>query len=417
MVAWCLLAIGDSAKAGYYSALSLTCVSAGFVVLLVVVAEGGRLEIPDRRALALPAVVCVVAAIVDPTGDFLYLHGAAFAAVVALGIAAALAAAVVLVGPSRWVRWSWVAALVLAVTTGLVTIVVVNNPGIDVWQLLQQSSSGLLHGKNMYQQHWTDSTGLQAVYPYLPATTLLVAPFRWLFGDVRFGLLTAAVVGALVVRRIGRPGTSAVAVLLVVLPGWALLVNRAWTEPLLLAALAIAVLAIRSERPLLAVIALALALACKQHILLLLPLFAVWPSFGLRRTLAAIGLAALVVLPWVIASPGSLWHDAVHANLALGVAPRSLSLPGLLLHHDIRVGFWFAGVFLAGAYALTLWRLPRTASGLALGCATVMWAFDLANKQTFFNHYTLPLGLLVLAVAAAERTPAARSVSLRSPRP
>ena len=25
---------------------------------------------------------------------------------------------------------------------------------------------------------------------------------------------------------------------------------------------------------------------------------------------------------------------------------------------------------------------------------------DLANKQSFFNHYTLPLGLLVVALAA-----------------
>jgi hypothetical protein len=30
-----------------------------------------------------------------------------------------------------------------------------------------------------------------------------------------------------------------------------------------------------------------------------------------------------------------------------------------------------------------------------------MWALDIANKQTFFNHYTFPLGLLVIAVAAA----------------
>jgi hypothetical protein len=54
-----------------------------------------------------------------------------------------------------------------------------------------------------------------------------------------------------------------------------------------------------------------------------------------------------------------------------------------------------------------LWRMPRTPSGLALGCALVMWSFDLANKQTFFNHYVLPLGLLLIAVAAADREPTA----------
>jgi hypothetical protein len=40
-----------------------------------------------------------------------------------------------------------------------------------------------------------------------------------------------------------------------------------------------------------------------------------------------------------------------------------------------------------------------------LSSALVLLALDLANKQSFFNHYTLPLGLLVLALVAgsAER--------------
>jgi 4-hydroxybenzoate polyprenyltransferase len=83
------------------------------------------------------------------------------------------------------------------------------------------------------------------------------------------------------------------------------------------------------------------------------------------------------------------------------VRPNALNLPGLLLRHGIHVGFWLVAVALVVSYALVLWRLPRTPAGLALGCALVMWAFDLTNKQTFFNHYMLPLGLLLIAVAAA----------------
>src|SRR4051812_26650542 len=387
----------------------------GFVVLVVVVGAGGRLAPASRRMLAIPAVVCAVEVVVNPTRDYLYLHGTPLHLIEAAAITTTAAAVVALVGPGRGGRGSWAAGVLLAVTTGVITIVVVDNPGIDVWQLLQQSSTGLLHGKDMYRQHWTNSTGLQAVYPYLPGATVLLAPFRWLSGDVRYGLLTAAVLAALVVRRFDRPEAPAVAALLLVLPGWVLLVNRSWTEPLLLAALAVAVFGLRTERPVLAVVALAVALACKQHIVLLLPLFAVWRSFGLRRTLAAVGLAALVVVPWVLAGAGDFWHDAVHANLALRVLPSSLSVPGLLIRHDIHVGFWLAAVMLAAAYALVLWRLPRTPSGLALGCATVMWAFDLANKQTFFNHYTLPLGLLVIAVAAAAPQPMPGSTTSSRP--
>jgi hypothetical protein len=60
-------------------------------------------------------------------------------------------------------------------------------------------------------------------------------------------------------------------------------------------------------------------------------------------------------------------------------------------------------VMLAAAYALAFARLPRTPSGLGLGAALVMWTVDIANKQTYFNHYMLPLAMLVIAMAAAER--------------
>jgi hypothetical protein len=68
----------------------------------------------------------------------------------------------------------------------------------------------------------------------------------------------------------------------------------------------------------------------------------------------------------------------------------------------VTVGFWFLAVFVVAAYAVVLWRAPRTPSGLALGCAVVMWAFDLANSQTFFNHYILPIGLILVALAVAD---------------
>jgi hypothetical protein len=410
LLAWCLLAIGDSAHAGYYSTVALVCVSAGFVVLLAAVALRAPLVSPDRALLIAPALVCLVESVVDPTKRFLYVGGADLHAIEALGIATAGVATLALLIGDRWRGVAWLGVLALAAATGIVTIVLINNPGIDVWDILQQSSSGLLHGDDMYRQHWAHSTGLQNVYPYLPGSTLLVAPFRWLLGDVRYGLLGASLLTAWLLRRYGSAGSPGPAALLLVVPGFALLVNRSWTEPLLIAALAATILALRSGRTVLAVLALAVALACKQHIVLFLPLFALWPSFGLRRTASSVGLAALVVLPWLIAGPHDFWHDAVHANLALGVQPKALNLPGLLVRHGDTVGFWFAGLILIGAYLVVLWRVPRTPSGLALGAALVMWAFDLANKQTYFNHYLLPLGLLVIALATIDTAPAERAV-------
>jgi hypothetical protein len=402
LLAWCLLAIGDNAHAGYYNSAGLACVVVGFGLVLAVVATGTSLGIPDRVLFVVPAAVCIVEAIVEPTKGFLYLGGHDLHAIETLTIATAVLGSAALLTKGRVARVTWFALLASAATTGIVTIVVINNPKIDVWDILQQSSTGLVHGDDLYRQHWAHSTGLQAVYPYLPISTILVAPFRWLFGDVRFALLVASLVSAVLVRKLASREAAAVGALILMVPGFALLVNRSWTEPLLVAAFAALVVALRSDRPALAVVALAVALASKQHIVLLLPIFAVWPMFGLRRTIAASALAVVALLPWFIAGPRAMWHDAVHANLALGVRTDALDVPAVFARHGHVVGFWFTATLLAITYAVVLWRSPRTLAGLALSCGVVMWAFDLANKQTFFNHYTLPLGLLVVAVAAAQ---------------
>jgi len=233
-------------------------------------------------------------------------------------------------------------------------------------------------------------------------STVLVAPFRWIAGDVRAGLLLASLATSTLLRRFAPAAPVALSLLVLVHPHWAFLVDQSWTEPLLLLLLCAAVVGTERGRPVVAVLALAAALATKQHIVLLLPLFALWPAFGWRRTCAAFGLALIAVAPWVIAGPGDFWHDAVHANLALGVIPRGLCVPSFLLRHGITVGFWFPLAALLGSYAACL-RAPRTAAGVALGSALVLWTIDATNKQSFFNHYTLPLGLLVLALTAAAR--------------
>ncbi|HEX3824504.1 MAG TPA: hypothetical protein VHV79_08570 [Mycobacteriales bacterium] len=411
LIAWSLLAIGDSAHAGYYSTFGLVCILLGFATVLGVVAFRLPLVAPDRNLLVVPALVCLVLAIINPTKRYLYLAGRDLHAIEALSIATATAVALTLLAGERWQRAAWSVVLSLAAATGIVTIVLINDPNIDVWVILQQSATGLLHGKDMYRQHWVGSTGLQNAYPYLPGSTLLLAPFRWLFGDVRYGLLVASLLGAWLLRRFGATRVAALPALIFVVPGWVYLVNRSWTEPLLVVLLAAAILAIRSGRTTLAVVAFALALASKQHVVLLLPLFALWPSFGLRRTASSVGLAILVVAPWVIAGPRDFWHDAVHANLSLGAETKALNLQALLLRHNVTVGFWFLAVFMLAAYAVVLWRAPRTPSGLALSGAVVMWTFDLANSQTFFNHYILPIGLVVIALATADADSSAQPVS------
>jgi len=204
------------------------------------------------------------------------------------------------------------------------------DPHIDVFYLLQVSTEGILHGADMYRQQWAaspavyHSAGLFAVYPYLPATSLLLLPGRLLFGDVRVELVLLLALAAIGMRSVvgsrgsapitgatssgGRGGPAATVpallpLLVAVLPKVTYADQRAWTEPLLIALLVAVVLAVLNGRHRTAVVCLALALASKQHVVLLLPVAALWPAFGWRRTAAATGLAGLVVLPWFVAVP------------------------------------------------------------------------------------------------------------------
>ena len=405
LLAWTLIGLGISAHDGEWSGWGLGALLLAFAALLAVAGSGLRVGLPGRGMLAVPLGVSLVAALVHPAYRLMHVRGGG---IVAVDVLAAATVALTLVGLLlRDQRRAWWAGAGLAAATGIVTIVVVPDPHIDVWYLLQQSSDGLRHGQDMYRQHWQHSHGLQAIYPYLPWTTVLLAPFRWLASDVRAGLLLATLVTSWQVRRLAPAAPAALALLLLAHPHWAFLIDQSWTEPLVLVLLTAALLAISRGRPGPAVLGLAGALACKQHVVLLLPLFAVWPSFGWRRAVQSAGLAFAAVLPWLLWSPHQFWHDAVKANLDLGVIPRALCVPSLLLRHDVSVGFWFTLLVLAIAYAVVLVRVPRTTSGLALGSAVVLLGLDLANKQSFFNHYTLPLGLLVVALAAESQRPAA----------
>jgi hypothetical protein len=403
LVAWSLLAIGDSKFEGFYTPVGFGCVAAGFVLLVAVVASGVGLARATWPTLVVPVATCYVAAIVHPAKAYMYITNDGETAVKGLVIAATALALATLVVRRLRPAWGLAGILGLVVATAVVVVRAAPRPAIDVWLLLQQSSSGLLHGADMYHQHWVGSPSgeLTDVYPYLPGTTLLLAPFNWLFGDVRYGTALAAIAAAGLVWRLAPRAPAALAGLIVLMPHWAFLIDQSWTEPLLVVELAACILALRNGRTGWATAALAAALVTKQFVAPLLPLFAIWRAFGVRRAATAAGAAFAVALPWLIADPGAMWHDAVTVQLRDVVLTTADNLPSFLLRHGIHAGFTLTLVVVGLAYAVAVARLPRTPSGLALGCALVMWALDIANKQTFFNHYTFPLGLLVIAVAAA----------------
>lgn len=407
LLSWAALAFGIARKHGDYQSSALLLVVAGLILAFAACAT--RLRLPVRPVLVVCALVLVDG--VFEVGPAKHGHGTWYhlsRITVYPAIALALASL-------RW-RRLFGPALALLALTGLLRVLATPTPHIDVHFLLTDSTRGLLHGMDLYRQSWPGSTGLQHEYPYLPWTSVLLLPFWLVTHEVRIGLIAAIVVAACALRRLAGPGagwrTAFLPLLVASYPLFAFQMQQSWTEPLLIALLALLVLAVEQGRPGWAVVALALALASKQHIALLLPLAAFWPAFGWRRALTATGLGVVLVLPWLIAGPRDLWDDAVLLNLHYPVLQRALDVPSFYDRHGITLGFGVTLVFLLLAYAVCFGLLPRDAVGFAAGSGLVQLALDVFNKQSFFNHYTLVMGLFVIALVAGSRVP---TVSLRRP--
>ena len=302
-------------------------------------------------------------------------------------------------------------------------------PRIDVWYILQGAADGLARGEDLYRMVLVGPPGRMAAFTYLPGTAVLLAPGRWLLGDVRWMLAAVtlcisaafAAFGSRATARSGptdadmtlredarRAGRVAGALVLL-LPGTLTQVEQAWTEPLLLGCLTGAVLALLNGRHRPAVLGVALALASKQHIVLLLPVLAAWPRFGPRRTAAAALVAGVMVLPWFVADPAAMWHDAV--SLLVGFPPlrfADTAYIAVLNEFGVQLPFWLTGAVvltaLAGAAVLVRRHDPDVAAVLRW-CALVLFVANLVNKQAFYNQYWLVAGLVLASWAVPRNLP------------
>ena len=75
LAAWSLLALGDSAREGEFSVYGLIFVLVGFGLVVTVVVRRMPIVVPDRRLLALPVTVCLVAAIAHPARRLMHTSG------------------------------------------------------------------------------------------------------------------------------------------------------------------------------------------------------------------------------------------------------------------------------------------------------------------------------------------------------
>lgn len=286
---------------------------------------------------------------------------------------------------------------------------------IDVYHFSNQAADMVLRN-DVYTGHWTgllpnDTKAVREGYPYLPMNVVLLAPFRWLFGDVRWGLVAClAAVGWIICRgapqTADRRRTALLAVLATLAPGCLVLVENAWNEPLVFALLASSLIAFERRAGRTGVVLLALSLATKQHVWLLVPALAFWRPAGWRHVSQAVAVAVGLCLPWILASPSAFWHGVVELHLANAPRPDADTLYIWALRSGWTTGLGAGGaVILACTMTYAAAQLRRPTSHLAdvaAASALILLVGSLVNRQAFINQYWLT-GVLTLMALAAQR--------------
>jgi hypothetical protein len=387
--------------------LALLVVLAG--LLLGGLVLGGALCRPPIWAVMVSGLLGAATLAVAPPVQYVISNDRLLIGVLVLAAAGAVPVLLPLVRP-QFV--GWVAGAGLAAATGGFALVIVGStPVIDVWELLQGAGHGLAGGRNPYELTFPGSPPGQVrdCFTYLPATMLLTAPGVWLGGDARWAELVLLVAtGALLCWHVrARGGTPlGLALLMVILPASGYMVQQSWTETVVLPALVgTAVLADRGRAGW-AAVTFGVALASKQHVLLLVPLLLLC-RFRPRELAVTAGTAAVLTLPWLLANPTRFLRCTV--TLFVNAPPRTDSFSlWLLVPQPARLPVLV--VALLAGYLLVWWYCPPTGAGFLVGCAVVLSTFGLLNKQTFLNQWWLVGALIVAGLALAPRRVASEAL-------
>lgn len=323
-------------------------------------------------------------------------------------------------------------ALLLLVLCALVVarvlvLVASPQPHIDVFTTTDAAVDYLLSGLNPYAQTYPDIYGGQYDYApgmaYWPGTVLFAAAGKLAFGDLRAtyvlgDLLCAAALYTLAVRGARRgheTGLLAAAVWLA-FPVSLFIIEQAWVDPIVLAALLWAAVALHHERFFTAGLLLGVATAIKQPAALAalgaaVLVLGLKPKAGLR--LVAGGLLAGVALigPFVVWDAEGLFRMTVTVPMVLDLRLDALTFLALAKREW---GLDWPGALSAIMYGVGLMGLLLSLgrAGRRDGRAAPAWRWlpamallyglvFLFGKQAFCNYWALCAGLVLAAHLAS----------------
>ncbi len=429
----CLLWLLDGPGAVSMMMLSSGCVVVGLVVAVAAVVGRSASGVPDTvYGLSRYLRVIQVLAIVMFASSF---YGMVLPRTTGFAVAFGVVS-VVVAGSITWnavAESSWVPYVILltCVTVALViglSASMERNDTIDVMLFQSEAANALVAGSSPYEitydNHYTPEKTqrfydpslvvdgvLQFGYLYPPLSLIVVTPFEVLFDEVRVAYALALIATGVVVAAISptHHGRMMSAAFLCVSPGL-YVVRFGWTEPILMLAASLAVLA-ASRRSRAAPYLVGLAVSLKQYAVLLFPasLLLIERPWSVRRVTREMwpAFAVLIVttLPFLIWSPTGFLHSVVRVHFLQPFRIDSLALPAAVARvigsppPELLVLAGQAAVVI-GVVFVVLRRSPIGPHGFAVSSAAILLALIVFSKQAFPNYYIVPIALLFSGAAA-----------------
>ena len=399
LAAWVAIGLGGALNNGSYSTEAVFLVAIGTLLLVFAAATRSKGAGEWNRVATVTAGCAVLLGFHAAAG--IYGSGPALlVSRVLTSVATVVVSVWLMVGLPRRDLVTY-AAIVVMSAAGMAMVISSPRPLIDVWYMLQSSGRALSHGQNIYTIRWTTGVSYEQSngFAYLPGAAVLLWPFHAVFGDVRYGLLAAMTVTAILLARVRAHSPVVILAAFVMLYPKAMFgLEQSWVDPLVLCALCTAAYAVVRGRTAGPWSPWPSGWFANNRRGLCCP----WPSSGrtsggAEPRFSAMG-AGTFMLPWIVTAPQAFYRGVVTYNLDLPARLDSLSLFTSALLHGWSPGLGVLLVATLGAIGLVIWRLPRDTYGFLLGSAVVMAVFNLTNKQSFFNEWALAAGLALAAL-------------------
>jgi hypothetical protein len=428
-----ITSIGQAMVLGYslhpQRALIFICVAAGLVALGLfpkpvgrLSALAGQLSRPLLILAILAGMVCLVFMRAFARNS---PNHSTFVSFVLAILLMTLSLIVLLGRGNRLRKTSFVLCLITFFLLGVRHLRSNSDPRIDVYVYQRQGCRALLAGQDPYSMqlpamydprlHFYPPGSVvdgktQFGYFYPPLSLLLDVP-GYLAGDVRYSLLAAVTLAALIIAYC-RPGALSFgpALLLLFTPGLLHILENGWIEPFMLLLIAASVYCCLRRQWNRAAVCIGLLLASKQYTLFMVPAIALLaPRPASRGQIAklivlACGIAAIVTIPFVLWNPHAFFYSLSSVYLGMLRMDSMSFLPIIFKKTGWKPTLLVPIAAAVPAIVLICKYAPRTPGGFAASVSLILMCVFAFGTQAFGNYYFLTAACLCIALAGgAER--------------